>query len=272
MPAIDLKRFSKETAELVEQFDQPAAFIASLRQIFDQYSNRTIKKKLSRAHTSGLPNANVPEQVISQIVIGLNKITISSPENTLKILDALWDEGTYETRLICAKLFHKLPPAEVDTIQRLNAFLSKNAEPNITAAFLRSGMRAIRQQNPIGYLAIIQKWLDSQNPRLMDCAVKSLIIHINDDLNINLPQIITLLTPEIRDHTLEHQFELIELIRSLAEQSAPETRYFLKEVLRWPIPRSTQIIFRKFSDDLPGEFPVLTKELLRVHTQAHKKI
>jgi len=73
MPAIDLKRFAKETADLVEQFDQPAVFIVTLRSILDRYSNRTIHKKNTRFQTTGLPNMNVPDQVLTQIVIELNK-------------------------------------------------------------------------------------------------------------------------------------------------------------------------------------------------------
>lgn len=263
MPAIDLKRFAKETAELAEQFGQPAVFIASLLEIFDRYSNRTIKKKLSRARASGLPNANVPDQVISQIVIGLNKASSESPQQTARILETLWQQSTYETRLICARLFQKLPADHPETIPLLNRFLGENAESSITSAFLRSGLRPIRQNNPTGYLAIIKNWINGQDPRLVDCAVKSLIIHINDDADINLPQIINLLTPEIREHTFEHQFELVELIQAIATHSPSETRYFLKEVLRSPTPRSTQVIFRKFSDDLPMPFPELTKTLLR---------
>lgn len=263
MPAIDLKRFEKETADLVEQFNQPAVFIVTLRSILDRYSNRTIHKQKSRIQTSGLPNSNVPDQVITQIVIELNKATYPSTEVIFTLLEHLWKEGTFESRLICARLFHKLPAELLETFIRLNNYLGQNADPTIARAFLRSGMRTIRLEKPLTYLEVIQNWLDDNNPRLAIYAVKSLIVHIMDDPNINLPQVINLLIPEIRQNTLAHQFDLVELVTALAEHSETEARYFLKESLRPPIPRTTQITFRKFSEQFPPSFGQLTRDLLR---------
>ena len=109
----------------------------------------------------------------------------------------------------------------------------------------------------------MKNWLSSTEPRLRSCAVKSLIYHINDDSNINIPQVINLLVPEIRERTLEHQFDIVELINALSEQSVSETSYFLKEILRHPVPRSTQIIFRKFSPKLQERYTKLILDLLR---------
>lgn len=263
MPAIDLKRFAKETADLVEHFDQPAVFMGILKAILDKYSNRTIQKNISRFQISTLPNANVPDQVINQIVIELNKVSSSSPNSTFALLDFLWSEGTYETRLITAKLFHRLPTNNQATIECLNTYLSENSDPTIAKTFLRSGMRTIRSEKPIMYLELIQRWLQGSDPRLSEFAIKSLVIHIKEDLNINLPQVINMLIPEIREKPLAHQFTLVDLIEALAEQSETEARYFLKEVLRPQIPRPTQITFRKFSEQFPESYRNLTRELLR---------
>jgi len=180
------------------------------------------------------------------------------------LLEHLWQEGTFESRLICARLFHKLPAELPETMTRLNIYLSQNADPAISRAFLRSGMRTIRLDRPLAYLEIIQNWFEGDDPRLAVYAVKSLIIHIKDDLNINLPQVINLLIPEISQNTLAHQFDLVELVTALTEHSETEARYFLKETLRPPIPRTTQITFRKFSEQFPAPFGELTRDLLRM--------
>jgi len=41
MPAIDLARLKKQTAQLADLFDQPSAFLREHREILDHYVKRT---------------------------------------------------------------------------------------------------------------------------------------------------------------------------------------------------------------------------------------
>ena len=54
MPAIDLARLKKQTAQLADTFDQPTAFLRELREVLEFYVNRTLRSQ-SVAPSSVLP-------------------------------------------------------------------------------------------------------------------------------------------------------------------------------------------------------------------------
>ena len=63
MPAIDLARLKKQTAQLADLFDQPGAFLRELREVLEFYVNRTLRS-LSVAPSSVLPTYRTPVAVL----------------------------------------------------------------------------------------------------------------------------------------------------------------------------------------------------------------
>ena len=66
MPAIDLARLKKQTAQLADLFDQPSAFLRELREVLEFYVNRTLRSQ-SVAPSSVLPTYRPPVVVLRQV-------------------------------------------------------------------------------------------------------------------------------------------------------------------------------------------------------------
>jgi hypothetical protein len=110
MPAIDLARLKKQTAQLADLFDQPADFLRELKEILDYYVNRTLRSQ-GVAPSSVLPTYRTPSVVLRQIETELSPVAEKNPIEALELADALWDEGWLETRLLAAFLLGTNPSA-----------------------------------------------------------------------------------------------------------------------------------------------------------------
>src|SRR5688572_32776887 len=66
MPAIDLARLKKQTAQLADLFDQPSMFLREVREILEFYVNRSLRSQ-SVAPSSVLPTYRTPTVVLRQI-------------------------------------------------------------------------------------------------------------------------------------------------------------------------------------------------------------
>ena len=138
MPAIDLARLRKQTAELADLFDQPAEFLREHREILDHYVNRTLRSQ-SVAPSSVLPTYRAPSVVLRHIENEVGPIAERRPIQALELADALWDEGWLETRLLAAYLLGRIPPQEERLLARLTAWTQAVRDPSVRAALLRPG-------------------------------------------------------------------------------------------------------------------------------------
>src|SRR3990172_1285475 len=118
MPAIDLARLKKQTAQLADLFDQPAAFLQEHREILDYYVNRSLRSQ-GVAPSSVLPTYRTPQVVLRHIETELSAMAEKQPIQALVLADALWDEGYLETRLLAAFLLGRIPPQEERLLARL---------------------------------------------------------------------------------------------------------------------------------------------------------
>jgi len=121
MPAIDLSRLKKQTAQLVDLFGQPVEFLRAHREVLDFYVNRTLRSQ-SVAPSSVLPTYRTPTVVLRQIENELGPVAGKQPIQALELADALWDEGWLETRLLAAFLLGRIPPQEERLLARLTAW------------------------------------------------------------------------------------------------------------------------------------------------------
>ena len=147
MPAIDLARLKKQTAQLSDLFDQPSAFLRALREILEFYVNRTLRSR-SVAPSSVLPTYRTPAVVRRQIETELSQVAEREPIQALELADALWDEGWLETRLLAAFLLGRIPPQEERLLARLTAWTQAVRDPEVRAALLTTSLTRLRKETP----------------------------------------------------------------------------------------------------------------------------
>jgi hypothetical protein len=262
MPAIDLARLKKQTAKLADLFDQPADFLREHREILDHYVNRTLRSQ-GVAPSSVLPTYRTPAVVLRHIENELGPVAEKRPIQALELADALWDEGWLETRLLAAHVLGRIPPQEERLLARLTAWTQAVRDPSVRAALLTTSLTRLRKETPDLFLVLVKEWLHPARQRMWSNGVQALVPLISSPDFDNLPPIFEVVEPILKASPAALQSDMQELLSALYKASPDETMYFIQQILKdtkSPLPAVT---LRRMSPDLPQEFQVHLRELLR---------
>ncbi len=262
MPAIDLARLKKQTAQLADLFDQPAAFLRELREILEHYVNRTLRS-LGVAPSSVLPTYRTPVVVLRQIETELGPIAEKNPIQALELADALWDEGWLETRLLAAFLLGRIPPQEERLLARLTAWTQAVRDPNVRAALLTTSLTRLRKETPNLFLVLVKEWLHPARKKMWSNGIQALVPLITSPEFDNLPPIFEILGPILKASPAALQFDIQELLTALYKEASDETLYFIQQTLKSTKSELPAIALRRMLPDLPQDLQTHLRELLR---------
>jgi hypothetical protein len=262
MPAIDLARLKKQTAQLGDLFDQPSAFLRQVREILEFYVNRTLRSQ-GVAPSSVLPTYRTPAVVLRQIETELGPVAEKKPIQALELADALWDEGSLETKLLAAFLLGRIPPQEERLLARLTAWTQAVRDPNVRAALLTTSLTRLRKETPDLFLVLVKEWLHPARQRMWSNGVQALVPLISSPDFDNLPPIFEIVEPIIKASPATLQYDLQELIIALFEASPDETMYFIQQILKGTKNPLPAVALRRMSSELPQELQASLREMLR---------
>src|SRR5215510_6036939 len=264
MPAIDLARLKKQTAQLADLFDQPDAFLREHREILDHYVNRTLRS-LGVAPSSVLPTYRTPTVVLRQIETELGPIVEKQPIQALELADALWDEGWLETRLLSAFILGRIPPQEERLLARLTAWTQAVRDPSVRAALLTTSLTRLRRETPDLFLILVKEWLYPTRKRMWSNGIQALVPLISASDFDNLPPIFEIVGPILKASPAGLQFDIRELLVTLYNKSPDETLYFIQQVLKSTKSEIPAIALRRMLPELPLDFQTNLHEILRDH-------
>jgi hypothetical protein len=264
MPAIDLARLKKQTAQLADLFDQPTSFLREHREILDHYVNRTLRSQ-GVAPSSVLPTYRTPTVVMRQIENELGPLAAQRPIQALELADALWDEGWLETRLLAAFLLGRIPPQEERLLARLTAWTQAVRDPSVRAALLTTSLTRLRKETPDLFLILVKEWLYPSRKKMWSNGIQALVPLISASEFDNLPPIFEIVDPILKASPAGLQFDIRELLVTLYNKSPDETLYFIQQVLKSTKSELPGITLRRMLPDLPADFQTNLREILR-HT------
>ncbi len=262
MPAIDLARLKKQTAQLADLFDQPDSFLRAHREILDHYVNRTLRS-LGVAPSSVLPTYRTPLVVMRQIETELGPLAEKHPIQALELADALWDEGWLETRLLAAFLLGRIPPQEERLLARLTAWTQAVRDPSVRAALLTTSLTRLRKETPDLFLILVKEWLYPTRKRMWSNGIQALVPLISSNDFDNLPPIFEIVRPILKASPAALQFDIEELLVTLYKKSPEETLYFLQQILEGTKSELPAISLRRMLPDLPVDLQIHVREILR---------
>jgi hypothetical protein len=262
MPAIDLARLKKQTAQLADIFSEPSAFLRELREILEFYVNRSLRSS-GVAPSSVLPTYRTPAVVLRQIETELGPVAEQQPIQALELADALWDEGWLETKLLAAFLLGRIPPQEERLLARLTAWTQAVRDPNVRAALLTTSLTRLRKETPDLFLVLVKEWLHPARQRMWSNGVQALVPLIASPDFDNLPPIFEIVEPIIKTSPATLQFDLQELIITLFKASPDETTYFIQQILKETKSPLPSVALRRMSPELPAELQSNLREMLR---------
>jgi hypothetical protein len=258
MPAINLAQLNTEVARLADLFDEPAAFIRSLRDMLEGYVNRTLRTRKAVAPGSTLSTYRTPPAIIRKIESTLRPLAQKKPEAALTLADELWDENTLETRLLAAYLLGLLPPDEGRLLTRLTVWTQKVRDPNVRQSLLTHSLARLRKETPKRFLELIGEWLYPHRQQFWSNGLQALLPLVNATDFDNLPPIFELVEPIIEAAPTMHQADLGKIINALYAASPTETSFFLKKIIRNEKNRKAATMLRRLLPDFP---PPLQKSL-----------
>jgi hypothetical protein len=261
MPAIDLARLKKQTAQLADLFDQPPLFLREHREILDFYVNRSLRSQ-GVAPSSVLPTYRTPVVVLRQIETELGPVAAQQPIQALELADALWDEGWLETRLLAAFLLGRIPPQEERLLARLTAWTQAVRDPHVRAALLTTSLTRLRKETPDLFLVLVKEWLHPARQRMWSNGIQALVPLISSPDFDNLPPIFEIIEPIIRAAPSTLQFDLQELIIMLYQASPDETIYFIQQLLKSTKSPLLAVALRRMSPEFPAELQSSLREML----------
>jgi hypothetical protein len=261
MPAIDLARLKKQTAQLADLFDQPTVFLREHREILDFYVNHSLRSQ-GVAPSSVLPTYRTPTVVLRQIETELGPVAERQPIQALELADALWDEGWLETRLLAAFLLGRIPPQEERLLARLTAWTQAVRDPSVRAALLTTSLTRLRKETPDLFLILVKEWLHPARQRMWSNGIQALVPLISSPDFDNLPPIFEIIEPIIRAAPSTLQFDLQELIIMLYEASPDETTYFIQQILKSTKSPMLAVALRRMSPEFPAELQSNLREML----------
>ena len=262
MPAINLAQLNTEVARLADLFDEPAAFIRSLREMLEGYVNQTLRTRKAVAPGSTLSTYRTPPAIIRKIESTLRPLARRNPEAALALADELWDENSLETRLLAAYLLGLLPPEEGRLLARLTVWTQKVRDPNVRGSLLTHSLARLRKETPKRFLELIGEWLYPHRQQFWSNGLQALLPLINTASFDNLPPIFDLLEPVIEDAPTMHQGDVGKVINALYHASPTETTFFLKQIVRKEDNKKAARMLRRLLPDLATELRAgLSKEL-----------
>jgi hypothetical protein len=262
MPAIDLARLKKQTARLVESFDQPEVFLRELREVLEFYVNHTLRHR-DIAPASTLQTYRTPAPVLRHIENSLAPLARKNPQTALILADALWDEGYLETRLLAAFLLGQIPPREDRLLARLTAWTQQVRDPNVRASLLTQSLIRLRKETPERFLSLVKEWIHPAREQLWANSIQALLPLVKDPEYENLPPVFSLLETILLQTPVRLQEEIKTILLALYEVSPVETIHFLKSTLETARNPKLDLLIRRISSDFPASLRESLLPLLR---------
>lgn len=264
MPAIQLAELRKRSARLAELFQEPDAFVRELYDFLDHYANRA-----HRAGQSGEPPPlieafNVPKPVMRHIGIDLGSLAAENPQATLHICRALWEQPYLEHRQLAVVLLGKMRPQDPhELLELVEKWANPLPEDMILEALVGDGLAGMRAHAHKALIQRIADWLSSGKRDRERLGLRALAPLIEEYARSEAPHYFRLLTPYVRTCPRDHKADIEHLLRLLAQRTASETAYFLRQNLDAPDNPDAAWFARRTAPDLPPELREPLKAILR---------
>lgn len=264
MPAIQIARLRLQTAQLLDTFDQPGAFVHALHGLLEYYADRTHRPGQAGAPPPLIRPYNVPRPVLRQIETEMANAASADPGAAQTLADALWAEPFLECRLLAVSLLGLLPAVPPEPVMaRVQAWAGHSSEERLLNAMVERGLAAIRSEQAVSYLQAVIAWLGGDDVALQKLGLMSLAPLVSQQGFDNLPAVFHAITPYIRSTPLGLQSYLLDVLQALAVRSPSETAFFLRQNLELPGKPGAAWLIRQLASHFPAEMQTSLRAAVR---------
>jgi len=234
MPAIEFSRLRIKIELLGKVYDRPEQFLKDLQDLYFFYSDLTFQTGKSNATiVNPLQTYRTPVIINRELERLLRPRAISEPEDTLNIVDRLWQTKFLEPCQLAAGLLGALPITFAYAVLERIEKWSKTGENTELLDMLHSkATENIRHENPALWINALRTWVRTKDTTLRKFGVLGLVPLLDDPDYDNLPVLFGFLQPVIAETDPHLAVTLLSIIEKLAQKSESETVYFLKQIIR----------------------------------------
>jgi len=234
MPAIEFSRLRTKIELLSKVYHQPEQFLKDLQDLYFFYSDLTFQTgKSNAANVNALQTYRTPVIINRELERLLRPRAIAEPEETLNIIDQLWQTRFLEPCQLAASLLGDLPIQSADAVlERIQTWSLSGEKAELLDMLHAKATETIRREAPALWINTLRAWTKTQDPVLRKFGVLGLVPMLNDPDFDNLPTIFDFLQPIIAATDPHLAVTLLSIIEQLAQKSEPETVYFLKQIIR----------------------------------------
>jgi len=264
MPAINLTKLKQQSAELVNLFDRPDAFLKQFKEILEFYTNRTLRIN-QVIQRSNLPTYNIPRPVLFQIENAIEKLGDQFPEAAINLTKSLWEAYYYEAQLLSAFILGTIPPAlAMSLLTSLPEKLYETKDQGIKNALLTSSLARLRNENPQTLMLLIKEWLNAPGPKTQTWGLFAFLPLVQQLGYDDLPQVFEILRPAIAGVTPITQTDIQACINTTYRISPVETIHYLTDIFQNTKDQQALRMFMRIIRGLPAEAQKNLLPLLRL--------
>jgi hypothetical protein len=254
MPAIQPARLRQQAGVLVEQFDDPPAFIRSLHALFEFYADRARRPGQAGTPVPLIQAYKVRPQVLRMLLLEMQPLANQNADKTLAICDALWQETYLEFRLLATMLLGQLSPNPVEPVlARVQSWITADLEFYLIEAVFNYGLERVRREQPQTLLRMIQSWLDDPKSLRQQLGLRALLPLIRNPEFENLPVFFRMVAPFCRTAPSGLRPDILDVVAALAQRSPTETAHFLRQMLSFVEAPDAPWLVRQSLSSFPPE-------------------
>ena len=134
------------------------------------------------------------------------------------------------------------------------------------AALLTTSLTRLRRETPDLFLVLVKEWLYPSRKRMWSNGIQALVPLISSSDFDNLPPIFEIVSPILKASPAGLQFDIRELLVTLYNKSPDETLYFIQQVLKSTRSELPATSLRRMLHEMPSDFQIHLREILRDRT------
>jgi hypothetical protein len=235
--------------------DQPAEMIGALREVFAFYADRTRRPSTVIHAADTVSSYDAPGPVIRQARRSLQLEFDRGGLAAEPLIEALWQAGDRELRLLAIPLFEAL--AWQEAVARAEQLLQDNRDPRVLQAFADTEYAAWLDGPDPTVLPLLARWLGMKNEQLPRLALLILLRRLDQASSDRLPAYFELLQGLAGTLPPQAQRALRRVVRKLAGWNPAEAAQFLLDEARrnnWKSP------YRELIQDCLEAFPAAQRQ------------
>ena len=269
MPAIEFSRLRTKIELLGRVYDQPGQFIKDLTDLYFFYSDLTFLANNPNVSANVHPAYRAPAIINRELERAFHPLALSRPDQTLIIIDHLWNTRVLEPCQLAAALLGHLPISHADEVlERIQEWTLHGNYPEMIETLHSSGTETIRRENQSLWMNTLNRWHASREAVLNKHAVLGLLPMLEDPDSSNLPVIFDFLQPILAEPDSKLVFTLLTLIEKLQQISEPETVFFLKQIIKSSkspaLPRFIRRTLPAFTEEAQNSLKTCLREYAQV--------